>query len=89
MSSAIAPCALVAVLADQLASAAASAPLHPHAVLHADTKALKDRLGIIVGLFLALTAVQFVFTETSPTSSYVIPTQQLVLATYLLLFLIR
>ncbi|KAI7836836.1 hypothetical protein COHA_009337 [Chlorella ohadii] len=49
---------------------------------------LATRLEMIVALFLALTAVQFVLSDSLPTSSYVVPTQQLVLATYIFLFLI-
>ena len=89
MSSASLLCTLSCLhqrLPQQLASPSAA---RPPAFLPADTKALSERLGLGVGLFLALTAVQFVFTETSPTSSYIVPTQQLVLATYMLLFLIR
>ena len=46
------------------------------------------RLEIIVTLFLSLTAVQFVLADRTPTSSYVVPTQQLVLTTYIFLMLI-
>ncbi|KAL4422476.1 hypothetical protein ABPG75_008673 [Micractinium tetrahymenae] len=49
---------------------------------------LTTRIEIVVTLFLALTAVQFVLIGSVPTSSYVVPTQQLVLATYVFLFLL-
>ncbi|PSC74223.1 senescence-specific cysteine protease SAG39-like isoform A [Micractinium conductrix] len=49
---------------------------------------LATRLEIVVTLFLALTAVQFVVAGALPTSSYVVPTQQLVLTTYVFLFLL-
>ncbi|PRW60468.1 ligand-gated ion channel [Chlorella sorokiniana] len=49
---------------------------------------LATRLEMIVALFLALTAVQFVLSDSLPTSSYVVPTQQLVLATYIFLFIV-
>lgn len=49
---------------------------------------LDTRLEIVVTLFLALTAVQFVVIGQIPTSSYVVPTQQLVLTTYIFLFLL-
>lgn len=39
-------------------------------------------------LFLALAAVQFVVSGSVPTSSYVVPTQQLVLTTYVFLFIL-
>ncbi|KAL4436069.1 hypothetical protein ABPG77_005517 [Micractinium sp. CCAP 211/92] len=48
---------------------------------------LASRLEVIVALFLALTAVQFVLADTVPRASYIVPTQQLVLATYGFLFL--
>ena len=60
------------------------APLVP-----AEIQYLSQRLDKVVALFLSLTAVQFVFTERTPTSSYLLPPQQLVLATYVLLLLIR
>ncbi|KAL4855826.1 Pyrophosphate-energized vacuolar membrane proton pump [Chlorella vulgaris] len=37
---------------------------------------LSSRLGIVVTLFLAMAAVQFVIAENQPASSYVLPTQQ-------------
>lgn len=37
---------------------------------------LASRLGIVVTLFLAMAAVQFVIAENQPASSYVLPTQQ-------------
>ncbi|GAB4820950.1 hypothetical protein N2152v2_007996 [Parachlorella kessleri] len=48
---------------------------------------LAARLGVIVTLFLALAAVQFVISSDQPSSSYVLPTQQQVVATYCLLAL--
>lgn len=38
--------------------------------------ALLPHLQLVVTLFLALTAVQFVMVEWQPTSSYIVPTQQ-------------
>lgn len=49
---------------------------------------LASRLGIVVTLFLAMAAVQFVIAENQPASSYVLPTQQAAIATYCLLSLI-
>ena len=46
------------------------------------------RLGIVVTLFLALTALQFVVSAVLPSSATVVPTQQLCLISYLLLGLI-
>jgi hypothetical protein len=40
-------------------------------VFFLDKEDLGDRLGIVVTLFLALTAVQFVLSETQPSASYV------------------
>lgn len=54
----------------------------------ADERELLARLEVTVTLFLALTAVQFVLSESLPTSSYIVPTQQMMLATYVLLFLL-
>ena len=42
----------------------------------AEANELATRLEMIVALFLALTAVQFVLSDSLPTSSYVVPTQQ-------------
>lgn len=44
--------------------------------LRAEANELATRLEMIVALFLALTAVQFVLSDSLPTSSYVVPTQQ-------------
>ncbi|EFN59796.1 hypothetical protein CHLNCDRAFT_133509 [Chlorella variabilis] len=57
------------------------------AVAAAGESSLETRLEMVVTLFLALTAVQFVGIGQIPTSSYVVPTQQLVLTTYTHLFL--
>ncbi|KAI3429737.1 hypothetical protein D9Q98_010052 [Chlorella vulgaris] len=57
-------------------------------VFFTDERSLETRLEIVVTLFLALTAVQFVVVGRIPTSSYVVPTQQLVLTTYIYLFLL-
>lgn len=44
--------------------------------------------GLVITLFLALAAVQFVISAAQPVSSYILPTQQLVVATYALLGII-
>ena len=46
---------------------------------------LASRLGIVVTLFLAMAAVQFVIGEGQPASSYVLPTQWSAIISYLLL----
>ncbi|KAL4419295.1 hypothetical protein ABPG77_001627 [Micractinium sp. CCAP 211/92] len=53
-----------------------------------DESHLDTRLEGVIALFLALTAVQFVVSGTIPTSSYLVPTQQLILSTYIFLFLV-
>ncbi|KAI3424750.1 hypothetical protein D9Q98_008139 [Chlorella vulgaris] len=50
-----------------------------------DEAHLYNRLQLVVTLFLSLTAVQFVLVDKVPTSSYMTPMQQLVLATYVFL----
>ncbi|PRW32538.1 ligand-gated ion channel [Chlorella sorokiniana] len=57
-------------------------------VFSLERRDLSDRLGIVVTLFLSMAAVQFVIQEGQPASSYILPTQQAALATYLLLGLI-
>eukprot|EP00890_Picochlorum_soloecismus_P005017 jgi/Picsp_1/5516/NSC_02875-R1_ligand-gated ion channel len=52
-----------------------------------DPSDLGARLSVVVTLFLALTAVQFVLSESMPRSSYVLPLQQIILVTYLCLTL--
>lgn len=53
-----------------------------------DESHLDVRLEGVIALFLALTAVQFVVSGTIPTSSYLVPTQQLILCTMIFLFLV-
>ncbi|KAL4440540.1 hypothetical protein ABPG75_003541 [Micractinium tetrahymenae] len=53
-----------------------------------DESQLDIRLEGVIALFLALTAVQFVVSGTIPTSIYLVPTQQLILCTYIFLFLL-
>jgi hypothetical protein len=56
-------------------------------VFFQDPSDLGARLSVVVTLFLALTAVQFVLAESMPRSSYVLPLQQIILVTYLCLTL--
>jgi hypothetical protein len=49
-----------------------------------DVEEMEKRLGLLVTLFLALTALQFVISTNLPNSSYVLKTQALVLAGYAL-----
>ncbi|KAL4421658.1 hypothetical protein ABPG77_001199 [Micractinium sp. CCAP 211/92] len=49
---------------------------------------LDTRLGIVVTLFLSLTALQFVLSTALPSSSTVVPTQQLIIVSYCILALI-
>ena len=49
---------------------------------------LSTRLSLVVGLFLALVAVQFVLDGELPKASYVIPTRRLVIASYIALAVI-
>ncbi|KAL4421264.1 hypothetical protein ABPG75_010555 [Micractinium tetrahymenae] len=49
---------------------------------------LDTRLGIVVTLFLSLTALQFVLSSDLPSSSTVVPTQQLIIVSYCILALI-
>ncbi|KAL4451548.1 hypothetical protein ABPG75_007210 [Micractinium tetrahymenae] len=58
-------------------------------VFFMERKELATRLGVIVTLFLAMAAIQFVIQEHQPASSYILPTQQLVVATYVLLVLVE
>ena len=49
---------------------------------------LDTRLQIIITLFLSLVAIQFVVESELPSSSYVLPTRQLVIVSYLVLLLV-
>lgn len=49
---------------------------------------LKDRISVLVMLFLSLSAVQFVIINIMPPASYVLPMQDLALMTYLLYVLL-
>ncbi|KAI8468377.1 MAG: hypothetical protein J3K34DRAFT_523004 [Monoraphidium minutum] len=51
-------------------------------------KDMEARLGAVTGLFLALAAIQFVITGSTPASSYVTALQGLVLASYVTLILV-
>lgn len=53
-----------------------------------DPNDISGRLGIVVTLFLALTAIQFVVGSYIPSSSTIVPTQQLIITSYLVLGLI-
>lgn len=52
-------------------------------VFFMDASDLAGRLSVVVTLFLALTAIQFVLAGETPQSSYVQPLQQVILITYL------
>ncbi|GAB4813010.1 hypothetical protein N2152v2_000056, partial [Parachlorella kessleri] len=49
---------------------------------------LDTRLGVVVTMFLSLTAIQFVISGVLPSSSTVVPTQQLVIVSYAVLAII-
>ncbi|GAB4813008.1 hypothetical protein N2152v2_000054 [Parachlorella kessleri] len=49
---------------------------------------LDTRLGVVVTMFLSLTAIQFVISSVLPSSSTVVPTQQLVIVSYAVLAII-
>eukprot|EP00887_Chlorella_sp_A99_P003895 scaffold11.g3895.t1 len=57
-------------------------------VFSVDPKHLDTRLGIVVTLFLSLTAIQYVVNASLPSSSTIVPTQQLILASYIVLGMI-
>ncbi|PRW57913.1 ligand-gated ion channel [Chlorella sorokiniana] len=58
------------------------------AVFVIDKSRLDIRLEVVVALFLSLTTAQFTIQSHVPTSSYLVPTTQLLLATYCFLFLV-
>ncbi len=59
-------------------------PCTTHSYMHTDDVA--TRFSSIVTLYLALMAVQYVVNADLPASSYSMPSQQLILATYALYF---